>query len=119
MKPMSKIVINIKKIRQSVMKLGKNILGKTIIEAGYEPEVINWEGSFWIKFKDKSILYIGNKPVLRIKKKRRKCPECGKEMEFHPKTCYGYFGNVTEGPHYFCSSCNIEMFPDGEWRRGK
>lgn len=47
-----------------------------------------------------------------------KCPECEEEMEYHKDTCHGFYGRSTEGPHYFCSSCNIEAFPNGEWRRG-
>lgn len=51
--------------------------------------------------------------------KQMKCPKCHKKMEYHPNTCHGYFGNITEGEHFFCSSCNIEAFPDGNWRRGR
>jgi len=48
----------------------------------------------------------------------RKCPECNEIMEFHPKTCIGFCGNISEGKHWFCAHCNIEAFPE-TWRRGK
>jgi len=48
-----------------------------------------------------------------------KCPECSEDMEYHPTTCYRFYENITKGEHYFCSSCNIEAFPSGEWRRGR
>jgi len=44
---------------------------------------------------------------------RMKC-ECGSEMEFHEETCVGYFGDVTEGPHYFCSQCPRTIYATKE-----
>ena len=47
------------------------------------------------------------------------CPSCKSPMKHHLETCIGFYGNKSEGEHFFCNNCNIETFPDGFWRYGK
>jgi len=48
----------------------------------------------------------------------KKCPECGKEMEYHDKECVTANGRVSPQPHWFCGDCDIEVFPNGNVRYG-